>query len=137
MNINKRLLTISRRRIIAFIIFVLAFVLTEIGRDIYRPYIYANDINDFGIANTIGNLLGAITIMFLTIAVGNSDYREGLLVIAIVTIGLILYEFSQPLLAGSTFDFEDIIATLFGGIISLAVHRMLPRGIESSSISSP
>ena len=137
MNINKRLLTVSRRRIIAFIIFVLAFVLTEIGRDIYRPYIYANDINDFGIANTIGNFLGAITIVFLTIAVGNSNYREGLLVIAIVTIGLILYEFSQPLLAGSTFDFEDIIATLFGGIISLTVHRMLPRGIGSSSISSP
>jgi hypothetical protein len=127
MDLNQRLFSMTQRRIIALVIFAVAFILTEIGRDIYRPFVYANDLNDFGIANTIGNFLGSITIIFLTIAVAHSDYREGQLIIGIVTIGLILYEFSQPFIAGSTFDWEDMIATLFGGVISLALQRMLPK----------
>lgn len=45
-----------------------AFLLTEIARSFYRPYIYANDITYWVVADTIGNSLGTVdvivTIMF-------------------------------------------------------------------------
>jgi len=43
-------------RIIYFVMFLFSFGLTEIGRYIYRPFIYENNINDFGIADSMGNL---------------------------------------------------------------------------------
>jgi hypothetical protein len=132
MKSRNRIATISRRRIVSFLFFIAAFVLTEIGRDVYRPYIYDNQIDDFGIANTIGNALGSIAIIFFTITIAHSIYRDSLIIIGVATLGLIIYEFFQPLLIGSTFDWEDIIATLFGGVISLALHQMIPRNGSNS-----
>ena len=60
--------TIDTYRIIYFITFLISFVLTEIGRHLYRPYIYNNKINDFGIADSIGNSGGIIgLLLFLLI----------------------------------------------------------------------
>jgi hypothetical protein len=42
--------TIDLFRIIYLVIAVFAFLITEAGRNIYRPFIYENAINDFGIA---------------------------------------------------------------------------------------
>ena len=56
--------TIDSRRIIYFVIAVLFFFLTEIGRNIYRPYIYTNNIDDYGIADSIGNSGGIIVQIF-------------------------------------------------------------------------
>jgi len=37
-----------------------------VGRPIYRPYIYNNKINDFHVADTLGNTFGTLpTIFFL------------------------------------------------------------------------
>jgi hypothetical protein len=47
--------TIDLFRIIYLVIAVFAFLITEAGRNIYRPFIYENAINDFGIADSIGN----------------------------------------------------------------------------------
>jgi hypothetical protein len=38
-----------------------------LARPIYRPYIYKNNINDFHLADTIGNSLGTIAIIFVLI----------------------------------------------------------------------
>ena len=46
--------TIDSKRIIYLLLAVLFFFLTEIGREIYRPYIYTNNIDDFGIADSLG-----------------------------------------------------------------------------------
>ena len=61
---KERLFKIDGKRIVFFLTFAFMFVLTEIGRKIYRPYIYANDIFDFWIADTIGNFTGTIAIVF-------------------------------------------------------------------------
>jgi hypothetical protein len=51
MDSRHRLFTLSRLRLINAPVAVLAFALTEIGRDIYRPDIYGHNVNDFGIAD--------------------------------------------------------------------------------------
>lgn len=69
-------------RIIYFVMFLLSFVLTEIGRYVYRPYIYENNINDFGIADSMGNLGGIIVQIFFGLTVFNSTKKKGLRLIS-------------------------------------------------------
>ena len=66
--------TIDSKRIIYFLIAVLFFFLTEIGRNIYRPYIYTNNIDDYGIADSIGNSGGIIVQIFFS--VGNIELTK-------------------------------------------------------------
>ena len=103
------------------------FVVTEIGRRVYRPYIYANDIFDFWIADTIGNLTGTITIVFFDFAIVNPTHNAGRIFLAVITIGLIVYEFVQYFSPRSVLDWRDIIATLIGGAISLGIYELLCR----------
>jgi hypothetical protein len=126
-DLRRRLFTFSRARLINALIAVTSFALTEVGRDVYRPYVYSHNVHDFGIADTMGNHLGTVTIIFFTLAVSHANRRDGLVMMAVVVPGLVLCEFAQELMWDSTFDWRDIVATLIGGAISLltylAVHR--------------
>jgi hypothetical protein len=124
---KERIFKITKKRTSFFLIFVLMFVVTEIGRRVYRPYIYANDIFDFWIADTIGNLTGTIAIVFFDFAVVNPTYKAGRTFLAVITIGLIVYEFVQYFSPRSVLDWRDIIATLIGGAISLCIYELLCR----------
>jgi VanZ family protein len=126
---KERILMIDEKRIILFLIFLSMFVLTEIGRNIYRPYIYANHIFDFWIADTIGNFTGSIAIIFFDLTIINLDYKnhkKGKLFILLISIGLIIYELVQYILPGkNTCDWRDIIATVIGGLISLGIYSLI------------
>lgn len=113
--------TIDSRRILYFVIAVLFFFLTEIGRNIYRPYIYSNNIDDYGIADSIGNSGGIIVQIFFMLAILNSPRKKVFHVIGFIVIGYILYEILQPYLPRGVFDWKDIYGTLIGGVISLFV----------------
>ena len=95
-----------------------AFLLTEAGRNIYRPYIYETGINDFGIADSIGNLGGIVVQVFVSLALLNSRKTKAFNVIGFLVAGFILYEIIQPYLPKGVFDWKDIYGTIIGGIIS-------------------
>ena len=73
--------TIDTYHIIYLISCILSFVLTEIGRYMYRPYIYENNINDYGIAQLIlpkgvfdwkdiyGTIIGGLIGLFLFLSI--------------------------------------------------------------------
>ena len=90
--------TIDLFRVLYFVVAVLAFFMTEAGRKIYRPFIYENGINDFGIADSIGNLGGIIVQIYFSFALLNSSKKKGFRVIGFIVIGYILYEILQPFL---------------------------------------
>ena len=113
--------TIDSKRIIYFVIAVSFFFLTEIGRNIYRPFIYTNDIDDYGIADSIGNSGGIIVQIFFMLVILNSPRKKVFRVIGFIVIGYILYEILQPYLPRGVFDWKDIYGTLIGGVISLFV----------------
>ena len=46
---KEQMKTIDTKRIVYFVVFLLSFLFTEFGRYVYRPFIYHNNINDFGI----------------------------------------------------------------------------------------
>ena len=123
---KERILKIDKKRIIFFAIFISMFVLTEIGRKVYRPYIYANHIYDFWIADTIGNFTGTIAIVFFDLAGVNPYYKKGRWFILIIICGLIVYELVQYFLSGrNTCDWRDILATIIAGVISFGLYELI------------
>jgi hypothetical protein len=132
MNNRHKIFTWNRLRSAYVLVFLLSFVITEIGREIYRPYIYQNGLNDFGIADTMGNHLGAVTLVFFILAVMNATRQEALIVIATVTVGYVGYEFVQQFLPGSVIDPKDMIASIVGGVLSFllfsAIYQFIGKG---------
>jgi hypothetical protein len=104
---------------------LLSFGLTEIGRFIYRPFIYENNINDFGIADSIVNSGGIIVQIFFGLLFLNSTKVKGIRLITFFTLGYILYEIVQPLLPKGVFDWKDIYGTLIGGVIGLLFFLLI------------
>ena len=126
--------TIDSFRVIYFVIAVLFFFLTEIGRNIYRPYIYSNNIDDYGIADSIGNSGGIIVQIFFMLAILNSPRKKVFRVIGFVVIGYILYEILQPYLPRGVFDWKDIYGTIIGGVISLFILFFIKKIVKNKVI---
>ncbi len=131
---KEKIRTIDTYRIIYFVTFLISFVITETGRHLYRPYIYENKINDFGIADSIGNSGGIIVQIFFGLAIINSTKKKGVRLIAFFTIGYILYEIAQLFLPKGVFDWQDIYGTLIGGIIGLLLFLLIPKVNKQNKI---
>ena len=113
---------------------MISFVLTETGRYLYRPYIYNNKINDFGIADSIGNSGGIIVQIFFSLALVNSTKKKGVRLIGFLTFGFIFYEIIQPFLPKGVFDWQDIYGTLIGGSIGLFLFLLIQKMIKQNKI---
>lgn len=128
MTDKERFLRITRTRVSYFVVFLVMFLITEIGRKIYRPFIYRHDLFDFWIADTIGNFTGTITIVFFNLAVSNPAPKRGRLSVILITMGVVAYELAQAFSPRSVLDVKDIVATLVAGLISLWIYGRLSRG---------
>jgi hypothetical protein len=118
-------------RLIYLLAFLLSFGITEFGRKIYRPYIYSHNMNDFGLADSIGNLGGILVQTFIGMTLLNPSRKQGLRLILLFIVGYIVYEILQPFLPRGTFDWMDIYGTLLGGgfgtLIFLGLHWLRNR----------
>jgi len=126
--------TVDTFRVIYFVTFLISFGLTEIGRYIYRPFIYENNINDYGIADSMGNLGGIIVQIFFGLTIFNSTRIKGLRLIVFFILGYILYEIAQLFLPKGVFDWKDIYGTIIGGLIGLLLFLLLHTVIKRNKI---
>ena len=131
---KKSIKTVDLFRIIYLIVAVFAFFITEAGRNIYRPFIYENGINDFGIADSIGNSGGIVVQIFFMLAILNSPKKKVFRVIGFITIGYIIYEILQPYLPRGVFDWKDIYGTFIGGVISIIIFFLINKIVENKVI---
>ena len=131
---HEQLRTIDTRRVIYVVALVLSFVVTEIGRHVYRPIIYQNGINDFGLADSIGNLGGIIAQVFLGLALMNPNLKQGIRVIGFLIVGYIFYEIVQPILPKGTFDWKDVFGTILGGVLAGIAFFMIQKYFKSNRI---
>lgn len=116
---------LTKYKVINFAIGISALLIYElIGRPFYRPYIYANKINDFHIADTIGNTLGTLPTIFFLIALLSNETKKGNYLIKLGTLGVVVFELAHPLL-GKPIDIWDIVATIFTGIFSHIVYNLI------------
>jgi glycopeptide antibiotics resistance protein len=95
-----------------------------IGRPIYRPYIYKNNINDFHIADTLGNTLGTLPTLFFLVAILSNDPTKGNYLIKLGTLSVVIFELAHPLL-GKPIDIWDIIATILTGCFSYLLYNVI------------
>lgn len=118
----------TRARRIDLVIFSTAIILYEfVARPYYRPYIYSNGINDFHLADTIGNTLGTVATVFFFLFVFGKDRKTDAFIINTVTIAVSLYELGHPLL-GKPIDPWDFGATIVSGGICHLIYRSINRG---------
>jgi hypothetical protein len=103
-----------------------AVALTEIGRHVYRPFIYGRDIYDFHVADTMGNSLGTVATIFVLLAIFGRDQQTDDRVILSATVGTVLFELGSPLL-GKPIDPWDVAATVVAGGLSWVLARSLHR----------
>ena len=103
----------KRNRVRHFIISIILVLICVILNLSYRPFIYANHINDLYFADTFTNLLGVPASTYLCLALMSKLTHKAIVYVSGVCLGLILYE-----CIGLTFDYKDILATLLSGIIT-------------------
>ena len=126
--------TIDKYRISYLLIAIIMFLMTEAGRNIYRPFIYEHNINDYGLADSIGNLGGIIVEIFFFLAIVNSPKKKGFNLIGFVVIVYVVYEFAQPYLPKGVFDWKDIYGTFIGGIISVIILLLIRMFLKNKVI---
>ena len=131
---KEQLRKIDTCRIVYLITFILSFLLTEFGRFIYRPLIYENSINDYGVADSIGNSGGILVQIFFGLAIFNSSKKKGFRLIGFFVIGYIFYEIIQPYLPRGVFDWKDIYETLIGGAIGSILFALIHMLIKQNRI---
>ena len=116
---------LTKYKAINFSIGISSLLIYEfVGRPIYRPFIYNNQINDFHLADTLGNTFGTMTTIFFLIAILSNDTIKGNFLIKMGTFSVLVFELAHPLL-GKTIDIWDIIATIFTGFISYLLFNKI------------
>ena len=103
----------KRNRVRHFIVSLILVLICVILNLSYRPFIYANHINDLYFADTFTTLLGVPASTCLCLALMSKLTHKAIVYVSGVCLGLILYE-----CIGLTFDYKDILATLLSGIIT-------------------
>ena len=120
----KRKNALTSLKKITLLIAVAVYAITELGRSFYRPYIYANNINDYHIADTIGNSFGTMTAIFMVITLSGKGTNKDWNIFLIIIPGLLVYELLN--ITGKTaIDINDMIATIIFGVISAIIYFLI------------
>jgi hypothetical protein len=127
---RNRIFKLGPMRGVYFVTFAFFFILTEIGREIYRPYVYQNGINDLGFADVIGNLLGTVAVIFFGLGVNHANRVQSIRVTAFITVGIAIYELLQPVLPRGVLDWKDVISTPIAGLFSLMLVLAIWRVVQ-------
>ncbi|AUS06418.1 VanZ family protein [Pseudotamlana carrageenivorans] len=111
----------TERIIYAIIFYSIGFFLNSI----YRPYVYSNEINDFGIADMGNNIVFVPGVYFLLSLISKKPIKGIYKDIFIHTSFLIFFEVLSLFINGiGTFDFKDIFALLIGAGITYLIVRL-------------
>lgn len=113
----------NKKYLIASSIFF--FVLGVLLSHTYRPYIYGNNIYDFHIADTIGNLVAVPSAVCFGLVVYPQQKLYQIVIAAVFS--FILYEMLGLISFQGVFDVYDIIATIISGLITFVILYFISR----------
>jgi hypothetical protein len=115
---------LSKRRIVNMLVGISMLLLYETARAYYRPFIYSNAINDFHIADTLGNSLGTVAAVFVFVSIFGHHSTQDYFLIRTVTISVLAYEVAHPLL-GKPIDLWDMAATVIAGFFCEGLYWLI------------
>lgn len=116
-----RFLKPSRTRAALLNLGAVAFAVTEFGRFVLRPLVRRHGMDDFGLTGSIGNLGGILVMIFLGCEVLNPTREQSFRLAAFYSVGFVIYEFFQHPLPKGVFDWNDVIGTGIGYLVSLPI----------------
>lgn len=99
---------------------ILLSIIAIVFKSSYREYIYANDINDFGVADSSPNFFAGLIIVLLYFV---QEQKTTLLKHAVfAALGLVGYELIQgSVFKNNVFDYKDILASILGAFIGYLI----------------
>ncbi|UMB54316.1 hypothetical protein MKD41_02275 [Lutibacter sp. A64] len=110
--------------ILSVLIISIGFILTMF----YRPYVYKNKINDFGLADTIGSLVSVIGFCFFIWSYkAYSNKEKNRQIILATIIYAFVWEFLGYLNIYGTFDIKDVIAAIISGLLTFFLKEFIDR----------
>lgn len=103
-----------------WLVIILLCIIAILFKSIYREYIYSNEINDFGVADSSPNFFaGLIVVLFYYVSYQKVSLKVHALFVAI---GLIGYELIQgSVFKSNVFDYKDILASIIGVTIGYLI----------------
>ena len=108
-----------KKRNLLIVLLVMLIFINEVLYYIYRPFIYSNNIFDYGIADSFSNFIAVLINVVISMIFYEKIKVPLEIAIFSISLGFIIYEILQGFIfTYGTFDIKDIIATLLGGIAS-------------------
>ena len=111
----------SKRRMTLLAIGLSAVGIYEAARAWYRPFVYSQGLNDFHVADTLGNSLGTIATVLVFGSIFGRFHIQTLFVLRAAAMAVAVYELLHPLL-GKPIDPFDLLATVLAGVICQGVY---------------
>lgn len=98
----------------------------------YRPFVYKNNINDFGLADALGSLFAVIVSCFIIWGTSKKTYsnseKNKLIILATFTYS-VFYELLGVFHIWGTADIKDSIASVISGVITFYAKNTIERKI--------
>lgn len=113
----------------AFLIGIVFVVIGFLAKVFYRDFIISHGFDDFGLAGSLPSFLYVIGFSQI-LQIRPIKYPA--LVILIVTLGSVIYEFKQFRSSGNL-DVNDIIASILGGIISYLILVIIEKRFKNKN----
>lgn len=123
-DITFNLSTMKQMNIIYGSLGLVNVLLGFIAKAFYRPYAYGAGLEDFGLADALPSFFYVIGLSLLLLL---SDVKYPWLLIIMVTLGSVGYEYMQSLTA-ETIDTRDLVASVAGGLITLLIWKIVDSG---------
>ena len=115
----------DKRRLIYFYWALIFFVFGLLLAFTYRPFIYSNHINDWHLADTIGNIVAVPAAAFFFYAMHKSVRYTKLAILVQVFFIWCFYEVALS----QTFDWWDILATMIMCFVTYPILQVLENRI--------
>lgn len=119
MKSNNPIRLSRKEKSICLFLSVLLVVIAGIMSHTYRPYIYNHQLNDFHFADSLTNLLAVPAYLCLYMALAKDLKYKIVWYVFATCLGFIIYEF-----IGFTFDYWDIVATIFSGLLTWSLFQL-------------
>ena len=127
-----------KRHNILIILFVGFLIFAFFWQVLIRLYLLKNNISTFYLAETLPNFLAVVLFTFGAMTLLRYKENSKLFKLSTeFTASMVAYEFLQLIIPGRTFDVNDIIASVIGGVFSYIVLILINKIFTSNNMSIP
>jgi hypothetical protein len=124
------LLRTRSARILRLSLFVASFALAILAKKVYRPWAYHRGVGWFNVVDwgpslfyVFGMMMLAATLIAATRRLRHLKYQT----MAGIAVGALMYEISHAFRSDRWFGWDDVTATVVGGLAAILVEAVLTR----------